>query len=358
MKSESDVNKKTGERVRTCIYENFKNQAEFARVTGFSSANIACICNGQRKLTTDNARAFAKLFGVRMEYLLGEDDFKTEEDAEAYNKKLYAEPFAAMNEHERSISARQLVLYDMVLPWLLQLYDIEDIAEDLTLKEYFKLAEYLDHELQHIIQSYFNVRSGEFVNPINTKSDAELFERYTRDCLEELRKINCFNIANYSMVQVPSFATHGAYSYGVPFISELLYTASKEERGEWFEKSLNWFNTVRKYCYSDNSQAAAMFFRESSIMQALEFVKSEHRFEVDEMLQDLFFSDNLADIAYLEFDFEEVEEVIEDLYHKNFFIDSMNLDEIEKKIIGIFQKLYDTVQNATSTGITWLKLGE
>ena len=82
------------------------------------------------------------------------------------------------------------------------------------------------------------------------------------------------------------------------------------------------------------------------------------RFEVDEMLQDLFFSDNLADIAYLEFDFEEVEEVIEDLYHKNFFIDSMNLDEIEKKIIGIFQKLYDTVQNATSTGITWLKLGE
>lgn len=357
MENNENIKQKIGQRVKDCIKEHYKTQAEFSRVTGISAVQVANICSGRRRLTTDNARKFAKMFGVRMEYLLCEDDFKTEEDVEVYNKKLYAESFAAMNEHEKSISARQLVLYDIVLPWLLQLYDIEDNVEDLTLKEYFKFAEYLDHELQHIIQGYFNIQSGEFVNPINTKSDAELFERYTRDCLEELRKITYFNVVNYNMVQVPYFATHAAYSYGVPFLSELLYTAGKKERVGWFEKSLNWFNIVRKYCYSDNSQMASIFLRESSIKQVLEFVKMERRFEVDEMLQDLFFSDSIADIAYLKFDFEEVEEVVEDLYHKNYFIDSMNFDEIKKKIIDIFQKLYDTMQNAISTGATWLELG-
>lgn len=356
MKSELDINKKTGERVRTCIYENFKNQSEFARVTGFSTANIACICNGQRKLTTDNARAFAKLFGVRMEYLLGEDDFKTEEDVEAYNKKLYAEPFTTMDEHERSITARQLVLYDMVLPWLLQLYDVDDNADQLTQKEYFKFAEYLDHELQHIIQSYFNVRSGEFVNPINTKSDAELFERYTRDCLEELRKILSGAEFDYlaSTAKFLFFETQHAFSYSSPYDNESIFHISKDLNLERFDDALHWFNIAREFYYDDSGKAssASVYFRERAIDRLLEFVKPEYRTEIEQVVQDLFYSNDPKDINYLTFDLSDVIDWFAELYKTGCLVDSDDPKEMGLAFIDVFEKLshikFEAMENGNS----------
>lgn len=344
MKNKENVYKKSGDRVRTCIYENFKNQAEFARITGFSTANIACICTGQRKLTTDNARKFAKLFGVRMEYLLGEDDFKTEEDLMVYNQKLYSEPFKAMNEHERSISARQLVLYDMVLPWLIQLYDINDNSDKLTQKEYFKFAEYLDHELQHVIQGYFNIKSGDFVNPINTKSDTELFERYTRDCLEELRKktracLEDNNNINNSCKRM--FESQDIFSYSIPNDSMALYDVSEKDRLLYFESILNWFSNVRKFYYDSKAQSAIIFLKEHAIQQALKYVKSEYTVQAREILEQGLINQSIEETCdFWKNTLFKIPELFDKFYQLGYLINSNDIESLKQDFTKPFFNLF------------------
>ena len=79
MKQE-ELNKLVGERLRKCIKEKNIKQSELASLSNFTEQHISKLVKGKSKLTTETARILARILEVRIEYLLYEDDFKTEFD--------------------------------------------------------------------------------------------------------------------------------------------------------------------------------------------------------------------------------------------------------------------------------------
>jgi len=79
MANKKEINPKTGKRLQELIKGLKMTQGDFGERIGLGSRQISCIVRGERRLTEDNARRIAELFPpVRMEWLMGWDDFKTE----------------------------------------------------------------------------------------------------------------------------------------------------------------------------------------------------------------------------------------------------------------------------------------
>lgn len=78
--NQEELNIICGERLRKCIEEKNMKQKDVAAAAHFTEQHISNIVKGKCKLTTDTARALADVLGVRMEYLLCEDDYKTKLD--------------------------------------------------------------------------------------------------------------------------------------------------------------------------------------------------------------------------------------------------------------------------------------
>ena len=72
------INKNCGIRLRECREAVGMTQKQLADAIHTTYQSISNIERGERRLTADNARAAAKVLGVRMEYLLCEDGIKTE----------------------------------------------------------------------------------------------------------------------------------------------------------------------------------------------------------------------------------------------------------------------------------------
>ncbi|MGN0323618.1 MAG: helix-turn-helix domain-containing protein [Oliverpabstia sp.] len=75
-----EINVECGKRLKRARMENGYSQVDFAEITHYSKQTICYIENGKRPLCPDAAQLFAKKLGVREEYLLCEDDFKTVDD--------------------------------------------------------------------------------------------------------------------------------------------------------------------------------------------------------------------------------------------------------------------------------------
>lgn len=73
------VNRLSGPRLKKEIETKFgkRKNAYFAKIVGIEEVTLSYICNGKRALTRDRAEQFGKILGVRPEYLLGTDDFRT-----------------------------------------------------------------------------------------------------------------------------------------------------------------------------------------------------------------------------------------------------------------------------------------
>lgn len=70
----------SGERCRMCRKNINMTQGDLAQKIYCSRDLISAIERGKRSLTNENAAAMAEIFGVRKEYLLCFDDYKTEDD--------------------------------------------------------------------------------------------------------------------------------------------------------------------------------------------------------------------------------------------------------------------------------------
>lgn len=78
MANKKEINPNTGIRLKELIKDLKMTQGEFGERIGLESQQISCIVRGVRRLTEDNARRIAELFPpVRMEWLMGWDDYKT-----------------------------------------------------------------------------------------------------------------------------------------------------------------------------------------------------------------------------------------------------------------------------------------
>ena len=105
---DDNINKKRGERVREVLKEHGVTQELASKWLGYSDYRIvSMICRGARSLTYQKARILTEHFPeVRIEYLMGEDDFKTEEEQAEYFRKQGERVQIAFEEFFRKVVDR------------------------------------------------------------------------------------------------------------------------------------------------------------------------------------------------------------------------------------------------------------
>ena len=79
MKSKN-ISKECGKRLKECIKESGMTSKELAENCNYVPQYISQIINGKRNMSLQAAKSFAKVLSVREEYLLCEDDYKTDSD--------------------------------------------------------------------------------------------------------------------------------------------------------------------------------------------------------------------------------------------------------------------------------------
>lgn len=80
MSKKVKINPKTSIRIKEFLNDSGLNQQELANLIFCSPQHISRIVQGHCGLSRDTAEEIAKHYSIRVEYLLGEDDYKTEED--------------------------------------------------------------------------------------------------------------------------------------------------------------------------------------------------------------------------------------------------------------------------------------
>lgn len=79
-KSSSYINPVSGIRIKEQIRARHLKQCDLAKEINISQKHLSNIISGRKALTLENAQILAEKLGVRYEYLLGTDNFPTEED--------------------------------------------------------------------------------------------------------------------------------------------------------------------------------------------------------------------------------------------------------------------------------------
>lgn len=89
----SELNKKCGERLKQAILSTGTSQKDFAEnIAHVTPVHLSAVIRGKRKLTEQLAALAAAAAGVRKEWLLCEDDFKTEAEKEEAEKSEILRP--------------------------------------------------------------------------------------------------------------------------------------------------------------------------------------------------------------------------------------------------------------------------
>lgn len=76
MKRKNECNPECKSRLKKLLNQKRITQIELSKQTGFTPQYISCIIRGNRPMTISAASAFAKVLGVRQEYLLCEDNYQ------------------------------------------------------------------------------------------------------------------------------------------------------------------------------------------------------------------------------------------------------------------------------------------
>lgn len=89
----SELNKKCGERLKQAILSTGTSQKDFAEnIAHVTPVHLSAVIRGKRKLTEQLAALAADATGVRKEWLLCEDDFKTEAEKEEAEQREALNP--------------------------------------------------------------------------------------------------------------------------------------------------------------------------------------------------------------------------------------------------------------------------
>lgn len=75
---------KMGARLKWLAKENGLTREELGEITGYSSGHISRFYNGKSEIPDNMAQILSELWNVRKEYILCEDDFKTDEQMYSY----------------------------------------------------------------------------------------------------------------------------------------------------------------------------------------------------------------------------------------------------------------------------------
>lgn len=100
-KDSSAINPECALRLKAILKEQKKTQASLAEDTGYSVPYISYILNGKQPLSIKSAKKIAGVLGIRQEYLLCEDDCKTLEELELFDKRKLLDKLQNMEIEER-----------------------------------------------------------------------------------------------------------------------------------------------------------------------------------------------------------------------------------------------------------------
>lgn len=86
-----DVNPECGNRLWKLLRENGIKQIQLAERLNYDPRHVSSIITGKRRLTPETAYKIANMFGVRAEWLLCYDGYRTQEEKEAASKQAWEE---------------------------------------------------------------------------------------------------------------------------------------------------------------------------------------------------------------------------------------------------------------------------
>lgn len=95
--------KKQGERLKALMIEFGLHREDVSKLINYSLAQISYICSGERQLTEQSAKILSKEWGIRKQYILCEDDYRTDADCLAGEDKETRSRILANIEYLRSI---------------------------------------------------------------------------------------------------------------------------------------------------------------------------------------------------------------------------------------------------------------
>ncbi len=86
-----EINPECGLRLKRLLRESGIKQIELAKKLNYEPQHVSSIITGKKRLTPETAYQVANMFHVRAEWLLCQDDYRTQEDKESASKKVWEE---------------------------------------------------------------------------------------------------------------------------------------------------------------------------------------------------------------------------------------------------------------------------
>lgn len=86
-----EINPECGLRLKRLLRERGIKQIELAKKLNYEPQHVSSIITGKRRLTPETAYQIANMFRVRAEWLLCQDDYRTQEDKEYASQKMWEE---------------------------------------------------------------------------------------------------------------------------------------------------------------------------------------------------------------------------------------------------------------------------
>lgn len=86
-----EINPECGLRLKWLLRESGIKQIELAKKLNYEPQHVSSIITGKKRLTPETAYQVANMFHVRAEWLLCQDDYRTQEDKESASKKVWEE---------------------------------------------------------------------------------------------------------------------------------------------------------------------------------------------------------------------------------------------------------------------------
>lgn len=86
-----EINPECGLRLKWLLRESGIKQIELAKKLNYEPQHVSSIITGKKRLTPETAYKIANMFQIRAEWLLCQDDYRTQEDKESASQKAWRE---------------------------------------------------------------------------------------------------------------------------------------------------------------------------------------------------------------------------------------------------------------------------
>lgn len=141
-KTDIELGKKRGERVKELIKAHNMTQEELAYKIGYTPTHLSAVLNGRRSLTVEAAQSISELFpATRYQWIMCFDDFKTD------NEKAIKKISDINSEWQSRLSAVRILAY-------LSGYDIELFKENNT------DSDPIEYVLRSVKEGYKIIKDG------------------------------------------------------------------------------------------------------------------------------------------------------------------------------------------------------